>query len=115
LHYGPARPASDYTEPTDTSDNLGVGMPMELIHLRHLGMVFGSSRQPSRGDHNLAPGDPAWQQLPHVVVLGSRLRLVEGCRQPAALEQAPSLPVIGAQLQRLHLGRAKTLVRDPAQ
>jgi hypothetical protein len=23
-------------------------MPMELIHLRHLGMVFGSSRQPSR-------------------------------------------------------------------
>jgi hypothetical protein len=41
-------PASDYTEPTDTSDNLGVGLPMELIHLRHLGMVFGSSRQPSR-------------------------------------------------------------------
>jgi hypothetical protein len=34
-------------------------MPMELIHLRHLGMVLGSSRQPSRGDHNLAPGDLA--------------------------------------------------------
>ena len=47
-------PASDYTEPTGTSDNVGVGLPMELIHLRRLGMVFGSSRQPWRGDHNLA-------------------------------------------------------------